>query len=126
MRGRQFNTYAFDRVLADIRDARARGARAVFLVDDNITLNVRRFEALCRAIIDAGLNDIEYIVQAMTSAIANHGATLAPLMRRALDEAALFPQRVLPQPAVRPPPRRRDARPYAPRHDAENRRRPRR
>ncbi len=83
MRGRNFHTYAFDRVLADIRDARDHGARAVFLVDDNITLNVRRFEALCRAIVDAGLDDLEYLVQAMTSAIANHGATLAPLMRRA-------------------------------------------
>ena len=44
---------------------------------------MRRFEALCRAIIDAGLNDLHYTVQAMTSAIANHGHTLAPLMRRA-------------------------------------------
>ena len=83
MRGRNFHTFAFDRVLADIRDARDHGARAIFLVDDNITLNVRRFEALCRAIIDAGLNDLDYLVQAMTSAIAAHGATLAPLMRRA-------------------------------------------
>ena len=83
MRGRNFHTFDFDRVLADIRDARTHGARAIFLVDDNITLNVRRFEALCRAIIDAGLNDLHYTVQAMTSAIANHGHTLAPLMRRA-------------------------------------------
>jgi radical SAM superfamily enzyme YgiQ (UPF0313 family) len=83
MRGRNFHTYTFDRVLADIRDARAHGARTIFLVDDNITLNVRRFEALCRAIVEAGLSDLEYVVQAMTSAIANHGATLAPLMRRA-------------------------------------------
>ena len=83
MRGRNFHTYAFDRVLADIRDARAHGARTIFLVDDNITLNVRRFEALCRALIAADLNDLEYFVQAMTSAIASHGATLAPLMRQA-------------------------------------------
>ena len=83
MRGRNFHTYTFDRVLADIRDARAHGARAIFLVDDNLTLNVRRFEALCQAIVDAGLNDVDYLVQAMTSAIASHGATLAPLMRRA-------------------------------------------
>ena len=54
MRGRNFHTFDFARVLADIRDARAHGARAVFLVDDNITLNVRRFEALCRAIVEAG------------------------------------------------------------------------
>ena len=83
MRGRNFHTFDFTRVLADIADARARGARALFLVDDNITLNVARFEALCQAIVDAGLNDIHYIVQAMTSSIANHGETLAPLMRAA-------------------------------------------
>ena len=83
MRGRNFHTYSFERVLADIRDARDRGARSLFIVDDNITLNVRRFEALCQAIIDAGLNDLDYTVQAMTSAIANHGEPLAPLMREA-------------------------------------------
>src|SRR6267378_2805872 len=83
MRGRNFFTYSFDRVLADIRDARDHGARTIFLVDDNITLNVKRFEALCEAIIAAGLHTIDYFVQGMTSAIANHGETLAPLMRRA-------------------------------------------
>ena len=83
MRGRNFHTYSFDRVLRDIRDARDHGARTIFLVDDNITLNVRRFEALCQAIIDAGLNKLDYFVQAMTSSIASHGETLAPLMRRA-------------------------------------------
>jgi radical SAM superfamily enzyme YgiQ (UPF0313 family) len=72
-----------ERVIADIRDAHDRGARAIFLVDDNITLNVARFEALCAAIVDAGLNDIHYIVQAMTSSIASHGGRLAPLMRKA-------------------------------------------
>jgi radical SAM superfamily enzyme YgiQ (UPF0313 family) len=80
MRGRNFYTYSFDRVLADLRDARDHGAQSIILVDDNITLNVRRFEALCQAIIDARLNRLEYIVQAMTSAIANHSV---PLMRRA-------------------------------------------
>jgi radical SAM superfamily enzyme YgiQ (UPF0313 family) len=83
MRGRNFHTYTFDRVLADIRDARDHGARALFIVDDNISLNIQRFEALCQAIIDAGLNDLAYSVQAMTSPIAMHGETLAPLMRKA-------------------------------------------
>lgn len=83
MRGRNFHVYSFERVLADIRDARDHGAQTIFLVDDNITLNVRRFEALCKAIIAAGLHKLDYFVQAMTSAIANHGETLAPLMRRA-------------------------------------------
>jgi radical SAM superfamily enzyme YgiQ (UPF0313 family) len=83
MRGRNFHTYELARVLADIRDARDHGARAIFLVDDNITLNVPRFEALCRAIVDAGLDSLTYLVQAMTAPIARHGATLAPVMRRA-------------------------------------------
>jgi radical SAM superfamily enzyme YgiQ (UPF0313 family) len=83
MRGRQFHTYSIDRVLADIRDARDHGAQAIFLIDDNITLNVRRFESLCQAIIAARLNDVDYIVQAMTSAIADHSETLVPLMRKA-------------------------------------------
>ena len=83
MRGRNFHPYALDRVLADIRDARDHGARAIFLVDDNITLNIRRFAALCQAIIDAGLHDLDYTVQAMTAAIAHHGEMLAPLMRQA-------------------------------------------
>ena len=83
MRGRNFHTWSIERVLADISDARARGATAIFIVDDNITLNVARFEGLCRAICDAGLNDIDYIVQAMTSSIAARGETLAPLMRAA-------------------------------------------
>jgi len=83
MRGRNFHTYSFERVLRDIRDACDRGARTIFLVDDNITLNVRRFEQLCEAIIEARLNKLDYFVQAMTSSIATHGEVLGPLMRRA-------------------------------------------
>src|SRR5258705_997768 len=83
MRVRNFLRYSIERVLADISDARRRGAQAIFLVDDNITLDVHRFEALCCAIVDSGLHNVEYFVQAMTAPLAQHGATLAPLMRRA-------------------------------------------
>ncbi|HWH71158.1 MAG TPA: radical SAM protein, partial [Candidatus Sulfotelmatobacter sp.] len=83
MRGRNFHLFPLERVIEDIRDAHRHGARAIFLVDDNITLNLARFEALCEAILRAGLNRLDYYVQAMTSAIASHGARLAPLMRRA-------------------------------------------
>ena len=83
MRGRNFHRFDIERVIDDIRDAADRGARSIFFADDNITLNVRRFEALCQAIIDAGLNSIDYSIQAMTSAIADHGEKLAPLMRKA-------------------------------------------
>ena len=83
MRGRNFHRFPMDRVLADIEDARARGARSIFFVDDNITLDMPRFEALCRAILARGLSNVEYVVQGMTSSLAKHGSTIAPLMRRA-------------------------------------------
>jgi anaerobic magnesium-protoporphyrin IX monomethyl ester cyclase len=83
MRGRNFHTWSVERVMADIADARARGARAIFIVDDNISLNVDRFERLCEAIVAAAFDDIDFIVQAMTSSIAARGETLAPLMRKA-------------------------------------------
>ena len=64
MRGRNFHRFS-DRaqVIDDIADAHARGARAIFLVDDNITLDVGRFKSLCRAIVRAGLHHIDYLVQ---------------------------------------------------------------
>jgi len=83
MRGRNFHTFSNERVLADIADARRHGARAIFLVDDNVMLNVGRFEGLCRDIAAAGFDDVDYIVQAMTSSLAEHGDTLAPAMKRA-------------------------------------------
>src|SRR6476659_6200967 len=83
MRGRNFHPYSIERVLADISDARRHGARAIFLVDDNVTLNIARFRALCEAIITNHLNDVDYIVQAMTSAIAAAGDELGAVMRRA-------------------------------------------
>jgi radical SAM superfamily enzyme YgiQ (UPF0313 family) len=83
MRGRNFHRFAIDRVIDDIADARARGARTVFFVDDNITLDVPRLKELCQAIIRAGFNDVDYIAQAMTASIAAGGDELARLMRRA-------------------------------------------
>jgi radical SAM superfamily enzyme YgiQ (UPF0313 family) len=83
MRGRNFHVWPISRVIDDIRDAHDRGARAIFIVDDNITLDIKRFQALCEAIIDAKLTDIHYIIQGMTSAIAAAGDTLGVLMHRA-------------------------------------------
>jgi radical SAM superfamily enzyme YgiQ (UPF0313 family) len=83
MRGRNFHRLPMEGVIDDIREAVRLGARTIFFVDDNITLDVARFKALCQAIIDAGLNRIDYLVQAMTASIATHGHELAPLMQRA-------------------------------------------
>jgi anaerobic magnesium-protoporphyrin IX monomethyl ester cyclase len=83
MRGRNFHRFPIGQVIDDIRDARSRGARAIFIVDDNVTLDVARFQAICSAIIEAGLNDVDYLVQGMTASIAAGGDALAAEMRRA-------------------------------------------
>jgi anaerobic magnesium-protoporphyrin IX monomethyl ester cyclase len=83
MRGRNFHAWPIERVVADIADAVRRGARTVFLVDDNITLDLRRFERLCDAIVAAGLSHVDYLVQGMTSSIAAGGERLARTMKRA-------------------------------------------
>lgn len=64
MYGNSYRTFGIERILEDVRDARGRGAKAIFFIDDNITLNGKRFKEVCEAIIDAGLNNIIYITQA--------------------------------------------------------------
>ncbi|HIE26097.1 TPA: B12-binding domain-containing radical SAM protein [Candidatus Poribacteria bacterium] len=71
MYGRNFRRYKIDRVLQDIKNAQAYGAQAAAMVDDNITLDVKRLEEICEAIIDARLNHIHYSVQASTRGIAS-------------------------------------------------------
>ncbi len=71
MYGRTFRTYSFERVMLDLANAKKFGAQYIAFADDNITLNVKRFEALCDTIVAAGHNDLRYIVQASTTGIAS-------------------------------------------------------
>ncbi len=71
MYGRRFRKFAIDRVIADIQDAEAHGAGSIFFPDDNITLDPKRLERLCQAIIDAGLTHLRYKTQASASGIAS-------------------------------------------------------
>ncbi|MGB7544471.1 MAG: radical SAM protein, partial [Methanothrix sp.] len=71
MYGRRFRRFSLERVIEDIRDAEAHGAGSIFFPDDNITLDPRRLERLCQAIIDAGLAHLRYKTQASASGIAS-------------------------------------------------------
>jgi radical SAM superfamily enzyme YgiQ (UPF0313 family) len=71
MYGRTFRTYNFERVMLDLANAKKFGAKYIAFADDNITLNVKRFESLCDAIVASGHNDLRYIVQASTTGIAS-------------------------------------------------------
>lgn len=82
MYGRTFRTYSFERVMLDLANAKKFGAKYIAFADDNITLNVKRFESLCDAIVAAGHHDLRYIVQASTVGIAS-SPVLAQKMARA-------------------------------------------
>lgn len=71
MYGRTFRRYSMDRIMKDIKDVRRRGAKAIFIVDDNITLDLRHFEKFCDMVIRNRLNDIHYIVQASVRGISS-------------------------------------------------------
>jgi len=64
MYGRSYRCYPVRRVIEDIADARANGVRGIFFVDDNLNLDPGRLVELCEAIVDAGLDDLDYISQA--------------------------------------------------------------
>ena len=82
MYGRTFRAYNFERVMLDLANAKNFGAQYIAFADDNITLNAKRFESLCDAIVAAGHNDLRYIVQASTTGIAS-SPVLAQKMARA-------------------------------------------
>jgi radical SAM superfamily enzyme YgiQ (UPF0313 family) len=64
MYGRSFRVFPLDRVLADIEDAYRRGARHIFCTDDNITLDMDRFEQLCDGVARLQLKDVMFTTQA--------------------------------------------------------------
>lgn len=77
MYGSTFRRYPVDRVLADVADiARPRGARRtghVLILDDNITLDVRRFMDICDGIASLKTG-IQFLVQASCEGIARDPA----------------------------------------------------
>ncbi len=64
MYGRSFRLFPLDRVLADIEDAYSRGARHIFCTDDNITLDMDRFEQLCDGVSGLKLKNVMFTTQA--------------------------------------------------------------
>ena len=84
MYGTTFRTYSIDRVLADIEDLYRRGARHVFILDDNITLDVPRLMDLCDAIAALKRPEMQFVIQASSAGIAKD-----PALPRALADAGI-------------------------------------
>ncbi|HHT9124871.1 MAG TPA: B12-binding domain-containing radical SAM protein [Candidatus Brocadiia bacterium] len=82
MYGKNFRAYDIERVIRDIGDAKKHGATCMIFADDNFALNIPRFENLCDAIVEAGHNDVWYIIQASSIGIASSD-TLVEKMAKA-------------------------------------------
>ncbi|MHB9130176.1 MAG: B12-binding domain-containing radical SAM protein [Armatimonadota bacterium] len=82
MYGDAHREYSIGRVIDDIRDARDAGARGIFFADDNINLRPERLHKLCRAIVESGCNDLQFVTQADVAGFA-HDPELLPEMRKA-------------------------------------------
>jgi anaerobic magnesium-protoporphyrin IX monomethyl ester cyclase len=85
MYGLSFRRYPFDRILDDIRDAEAHGAKSIFFPDDNMTLDVKRMERLCDAIVEAGLDHLKYKVQASARGIGSSRRLVEKMAKAGFD-----------------------------------------
>ena len=85
MYGLSFRRYPFERILDDIRDAEAHGAKSIFFPDDNMTLDVKRMERLCDAIVEAGLDHLKYKVQASARGIGSSRRLVEKMAKAGFD-----------------------------------------
>lgn len=82
MYGATFRPFPIERIVADLKSLKSDGIGLVFFADDNITYNANHFKSVCKAIIENGLNDLEYSIQASALGIAKN-PDLVELMDRA-------------------------------------------
>lgn len=71
MYGRTFRKYNIERVVQDIKNATVNGVKLLFIIDDNAFVNIEHIHNVCDAIIQNGLNSIDYFIQASVHGIAS-------------------------------------------------------
>ncbi|MEW6365316.1 MAG: radical SAM protein [Acidobacteriota bacterium] len=81
MYGSQFRTFPIARIVTDLEAVKARGTRAVFFADDNITHDPDHFAKVCRAIIDHRLNSMWYTTQMTAVGIARNPELVRDMKR---------------------------------------------
>ena len=81
MYGSNFRCHAVERVIADLKELQRRRTQTVLLVDDNITLDAVRFRKIAEAIVEHGLDSMEYLVQASVAGIVSDPELIPALAR---------------------------------------------
>ncbi|MFH0733741.1 MAG: radical SAM protein [bacterium] len=71
MYSKSFRRFSIERIITDIKDAKNNGAKILFFVDDNITLDSKRFAEICKAIIKEKLN-LRFGLQASIKGLSNN------------------------------------------------------
>lgn len=71
MYGRTFRKYSMERVVQDIKNAITIGSESLSIVDDNAYLDNKHMHNVCDAIIENGLNKVDYSIQASVHGIAS-------------------------------------------------------
>jgi radical SAM superfamily enzyme YgiQ (UPF0313 family) len=70
MYGKTFRKFSIERIMTDLEDARRHGAQSIFIADDNITLDGKRYLELCDEIVKSKLK-MTFGVQASVRGIKN-------------------------------------------------------
>jgi len=81
MYGKSFRTFPVPILIDQIKELKSRGVRSVGFTDDNVTLDLKRLEKICDAIIEEGLNDLHYLTQASCSGIAKNPKLIEKMAR---------------------------------------------
>ena len=97
MYGTSFRCHTLDRVIADLQQLRRCGTQTVLLVDDNITLDASRFRRLAEAIVEHGLECMEYLVQASVAGMVADPELVPALARANFAMVFLGIESVLPK-----------------------------
>ncbi|HJV34534.1 B12-binding domain-containing radical SAM protein [Geomonas sp.] len=97
MYGANFRCHTLERVIADLKELKRRGTESVLIVDDNITLDPPRFRRLAEAIVENGLNSMEYLVQASVAGIVADPELIPALARANFGLVFLGIESVLPK-----------------------------
>jgi len=75
MYSRSFRKFTIERIISDIKDAKENGAKVIFFVDDNITIDPKRFASICKAIINEKLN-MKFVLQASVKGLSDNDPLL--------------------------------------------------
>lgn len=82
---RVFRRFRVPRVVADLRAARAQGARHVFFADDNLSADHEHLLELCEGIAAADLGDMSFSIQAGAAGLATHPEVVPAMARAGFD-----------------------------------------